>query len=510
MAELDGSAQGRVAALSPAKRALLEARLRGERPRLTSQGPSRSIVRRPAEQPQPLSFAQARLFRRMKTEPEAARNHFFLVELRGSLDVQVLQRALLEMVRRHENLRTRFESSTDMTAALVSADAILDFQVWDLGESGADALAEAVASGNREGQAPYDLSNGPLVRVRLQRLAADHHVLLLGIHLIVFDVWSMGVVIQELSALYSAFAEGRSSPLPDLAYQYGDFAYSQHLWHKDGWLEPQVAYWREELSGASSDLSLPMRSPSAGPFSPFAQAMLPIALSPGLWSEVLTFSRSRDASPYMTLLAAFDLLLFKLTGQTEFLVGTPVANRNQPGVEGLIGYFPNVLPIRARLASSLTFDALVLQLRHATLRAYANQDLPFDRYLSEVMPLHPPGVPLTRVLFSAQNTPMPPLRLGTVEARPLVLDYGVMAPFDLTVLLIYSSVILDGKGGIAGMLHYNANLFERSAVESLWERYQELLQVALTNSGTVLDDFRVDPRDAVSINQPRTGVDEWP
>lgn len=464
----------RLASLSPMRRALLQQRLRGGG---VSSPPHEDVHVTPRTEGAtvPLTFAQARLFRRILSEDRSSRNHFSLLELRGTLDSSALLRAAREVVSRHENLNTTFEFGDGEPAPRVS-NPPADIELVDLSAVDAfDRLSMAKQYAMEEGRRAYDLERGPLVRVRLFRLDESHHVLLLAVHLIVFDVWSVGVTTRELSLIYDAIVKDVPSSLPPLRFQYGDFAIWQRRTFTRSRLQPQLDYWRKQLTDGVPRLALDGRKAALNDDCAFREAFLDIRLPASIVAAAAEFGRVNHATLFMTLLAAFDTLLFCLTQEPRIVTGTPIANRNYLGTDALIGYFPNVLPTIVNFYGDPSFTEVLERVRVATVGAFAHQDLPLDRYLTELMPGPPPSV-LSPILFSVQNTPIPPLRLGDLEMEPLALDYGVMAPFDMTVLLIASDVLIAGKGAVAGMLHYNANLYSADTIASFWSRYVRLLE----------------------------------
>lgn len=428
----------------------------------------------------PMGLAQARLFKRMQQERASDRNHFFLVRLTGDLEIGALRAAIAEIVRRHENLRTSFDLASGEPTARVRADFGIEFPLEDLSNfAPAAAVEEAVARGSRVAKAPYELETGPLIRCALYKISEQDHVFLMAAHLLIFDVWSMGVVLEELSALYDSFVQDQLSPLPELPLQFGDFAHWQRRWLRGHDAERQLAYWKKELSFLPAPLVLPGRQ--AGPLEevPFREGMIDIRLAPRLWERVARFARARGVTSYMTLLAVFEILVARATGAHRFVLGMPIANRNQPNLERLIGYFTNVLPILADLRENQSLEAVVADVKRVTVGAYENQDLPFDRFRDVLAPGYRPEGSLFRVVFSLQNTPIPLFAMHGLTAKPLHLDYGVVAPFDVTILLIASDVLVDGRDGIGGMLHYNANLFSEEAMTRLWDRFCEMLDSGL-------------------------------
>ncbi|HEV7514904.1 MAG TPA: condensation domain-containing protein, partial [Thermoanaerobaculia bacterium] len=342
----------------------------------------------------PLSFAQERLWFLDRLEPGgSAYNISAAVRLVGPLDVPAFAAALGEVVRRHETLRTGFrEGQHEMAGWPVQVIAawsppelaVVDLSVLSGGPGGAREAAIRRLAGEEAGR-PFDLAQGQPLRVALLRQSGSLHVLLLTVHHIAADGWSMEVLVRELPALYGAFCAGRRSPLPELPLQYADFAVWQRAWLSGATLEAQTAYWRQALAGAPI-LDLPTDRPRPAVRSSRG-AGRKMALPPCLSADLRRFARGQGATPFMVLLAAFEILLGRLDGQEDLLVGSPIANRNHREIEGLIGFFVNTLVLRADLSGDPDFLTFLGRTREATLSAYAHQDLPFEKLVEELAPV---------------------------------------------------------------------------------------------------------------------------
>ena len=306
--------------------------------------------------PLPLSFAQQRLWFIEQLEPGSTAYHMpSVLRLRGPLDARVLERALGEVVRRHEALRTTFGESEGVPFQVVHPAGAARLEVTDLSRlAPAEREAEARRLAREEAQRPFDLRAGPLFRTRLLRLGEEEHVLVLAMHHVVSDGWSMGVLFGELSALYEAFARGEASPLPELPVQYADFAVWQRAWLSGEVLERQIAWWRERLEGAPPLLELPTDRARPATQDPRAGRVFR-ALPPETAEGVRALARREGATLYMVLLAALDLLLARWSGQEDVVVGTPIANRTRRETEGLIGFFVNTLALRTDLSGNPSF-----------------------------------------------------------------------------------------------------------------------------------------------------------
>ena len=435
--------------LSDAKLALLESRLRK-----AGVAVAETIPRRPGGGPAPLSHAQQRLWFLDQLEPGgAAYNIAAGIRLSGRLDLAVLERSLNEVVRRHEALRTTFGTSDGQPVQVVSEELEPWTSVVDLrGLPGAARDLEVGRQAVDEAARGFDLRTGPLLRARVLGLADGDHVVLLTMHHIVSDGWSMGVLIREVSALYQAFAAGAPSPLPEPPLQYPDFAYWQRQWLQGEVLAAQMSYWRERLRGCTPVLSLPadrdrpaVRT-SRGAVEPFT---VPGPVKDGL----LRLARREGATLHMVLLAAFHALLGRYAGENDVLVGTPNAGRSRRELEGLIGFFVNTLVIRADLSGNPTVADLVRRVREVTLGAFAHPDVPFERLVDELQPQRSLSHhPLFQVWFVLQNETRRELRLPELTIRPLEAERSV-AKFDLTLAMREEAAELPGE------LEYSTDLF---------------------------------------------------
>jgi amino acid adenylation domain-containing protein len=452
--------------LSAEERAALAMRLRRD---ADASAPREAITRHRESGPFPLSFAQQRLWFLNVMEPNSPYILPANFDLKGRLDVGALEKTLNEIVRRHESLRTTFASVEGQPAQSIAPHVTLAMPVDDLSGLPEDERALEVRRHKTELQRPFDLSRGPLVRAALLRLGEDEHQLLLTMHHIISDGWSVGVMISEMAALYEAYAAGRPAALPPLAIQYRDFAVWQREWLSGEQLERQLAYWREALGGAPPALVLPTDRPRP-PVQSFRGAMLEREIGPGLTRGLSELGRGRGVTLYMTLLAAFKTLLYRYTGQEDVVVGTPVANRNRVEVENLIGFFVNTLVLRTRLAPDLTFARLLGRVREVTLGAFAHQDVPFEKLVEELQPERDTSrTPLFQVMFSLQNAPLPSRQLGEVLMR-LTDDETRWSQFDLTIDL------MERDDAIVCALEFNTDLFDHETAERMLGHYLRLLE----------------------------------
>ncbi|HLL83363.1 MAG TPA: condensation domain-containing protein, partial [Longimicrobium sp.] len=355
--------------------------------------------------PLPPSFAQERLWFIDRLEPGGAVYNLPAAwRLKGALDLAALQRALGEIVRRHEALRTVFTEVDGSPVQVIAPAGGFALAVEDLsGLAEADRGAAVERRAGEEARRAFDLSAGPLFRAALLRVAREEHVLLLSMHHIVSDGWSMGVISGELSALYSAYREGRPSPLPELEVQYADYAVWQREQLEGRVLDRQLAYWRERLAGAPELLELPTDRPRP-PVQTYRGATVPVEISLGLLERLRALGRTEGATLYMTLLGAFQVLLAKYSGSEDVVTGSPIAGRTRKEIEELIGFFVNTLVLRTDLSGDPSFREVLRRVREATLGAYAHQELPFERLVAELQPERSLShSPLFQVMFALQN-----------------------------------------------------------------------------------------------------------
>ncbi|HEX4966050.1 MAG TPA: condensation domain-containing protein, partial [Thermoanaerobaculia bacterium] len=462
----------RVADLSAAKRRLLWQRLS----RQGILGEARSnqepaLVPVPRDGRLPLSFAQQRLWFLSQLQPEStAYNLPFALCCEGSLAPALLRRTLAAVVRRHEVLRTTFPVVDRGPVQVIAPPLPPPLPLIDLSALPAtarDRETSRLAAG--EARTPFDLAQGPLLRAALLRWNAAAHVLLFTMHHMVSDGWSMGILMKEVAELYGSFAAGNLPSLPWLPVQYADFAAWQRRWLSGEELESQLSYWRDRLAGIPPALELPADRPRP-PRQSFRGATHVFTLPQQLKAAVESLGRTRGASLFAVLLAAFAALLQRYTGQGDVLIGSPVANRRRLELEGLIGFFVNTLVMRLGLAGETKVAAAVDRAREVVLEAQAHQDLPFDRLVEELMPARSlQGMPLVQVMLALQNAPMHPLELPGLKLSPLPGDGGT-AKLDLTLSLV------EENGGLAGRLEYSTDLFDPATAVRLAGHYRTLLE----------------------------------
>ncbi len=396
------------------------------------------------------------------------------VRLRGALEVGALERSMGEVVRRHEVLRTVFRGGTagEPVQVILPVSQRYALRLVDLVELRERDREEALRERMRENaQRPFDLAEGPLLRAELVRLGAREHVLLLCMHHIVSDGWSLGVLFRELSELYAAYRGGEGSPLSELPVQYADFAVGQRAWLRGDVLEAQLSYWREQLGGAPALLELP--TDRARPAVRSHRGAQRSEVFEGALQEGLRgLARGEGATLYMVLLAAFQVLLGRYAGVEDVVVGSPVAGRTRPELEGLIGFFANTLALRTDLSGEPTFREVLGRVREATLEGHAHQELPFERLVEELSPDRSLSHgPLVQVVFALQDTGEARLRLQGLETK--VDEPGSWtgaAKFDLALSM------REGESGLEGRVEYSTELFERETIGRMLGHLRVLLE----------------------------------
>jgi amino acid adenylation domain-containing protein len=436
-----------------------------------------AMVPVPREEAPPLSYAQQRLWFLAQLDERASAAYLMPagVRLIGALDVAALQGALDRVVARHEALRTCFASIDGTPVQVISPpEAGFALRQVNLSEH-AQPEAEFERLAAEEAMAPFDLEHGPLIRGHLLRLADDDHVLLVTMHHIVSDGWSAGVLLNEFSALYAAFSQGRPDPLPPLPIQYADYAVWQRRWITGEVLQRQLDFWRNHLGGAPALLELPTDRPRPA-VQDYTGASFGFELDAELTAHLKALSQRHGSTLFMTLLAAWAALLSRLSGQSDVVIGTPVANRHHAEIEPLIGFFVNTQALRVDLSGSPSVAELLGQVRATALAAQEHQDIPFEQVVEALSPTRSMAhSPIFQVWFAWQNAPEGSLDLPGLQLEPVGAS-STTARFDLELILH------DAGERIAGSLGYACGLFDRSSVERHLAHWQTLLR------GLVADD----------------------
>ncbi len=416
-----------------------------------------------------LSYAQERLWFIQELDPEnVAYNVPAAVRVLGPLELELLKRTLREIVRRHESLRTRFVRVNGEPQQIIDSSLHVELPVMELGhlaESKREQEAERLAL--EEVRRPFDLTRGPLLRVKLLRLGREDHVLVLSLHHIISDGWSVGVLVREVSAVYNQFSRGEDLQLSELEIQYADYGVWQRELLKGPVLETQLEYWKRKLA-AIDPLMLPTDKPQL-PLGPDSGAVMRFPISMELTETLTGFARKQGATLYMILLAAFQALLSRYTRQYDIAVGSPVAGRSRTETEPLIGNFINMLVLRTNLSGELNCIDLLQRVKETTLEAYAHQDVPFEKLVEVLAPQRDlTKSPLFQVVFNLLNMPWTGLQLGTAKMLPFNLHSGA-AQFPISL------IIAETTSGLEGLLDYNTALFEADTISRMIGHYCRLL-----------------------------------
>jgi amino acid adenylation domain-containing protein len=462
------------------------------------------IPRRDQQDTVPLSFAQQRLWFLEQLQPgNPTYNVPLLIRLEGPLQPCLLAQALTELVRRHEAVRTTFPTLEGEPVQRVQPATDVDLPLVDLRSLAAAAQEEAIRQlVEQEGRRLFDLAQGPLLRAQLLQLDPAAHALLLCLHHIICDGWSLGLLVEELAALYGAQVAKQPSRLPDLPIQYPDFALWQRQWFQGAVREQHWAYWRDQLQGEIPALSLPTdrpRSPDSARRGATYRFVLPRRLARSLKS----LSEEQECTLFMTLLAAFSLLLFRYTGQTDIAIGSVTANRTRSETEPLIGFFVNTLALRVDLAQNPTFLQLLERVRCLALGAFDHQDFPFEQLVAKLRPDRPPGQqPLFQVMFALQSAPLRTVTEAAVTFRPLVMAND-RAKFDLSLDMD------ENEAGLTGIFEYDTALFDAATIERMAGHLQTLLAAVAAGPQQHIGDFPLltdGERQQILVEWNRTAV----
>ncbi|MDX6502434.1 MAG: hypothetical protein QOG23_5698, partial [Blastocatellia bacterium] len=478
---------------------LVERAVAQQRAKITPQ----PITRAERGGPLPLSFAQQRLWFLDQLEPGlSAYTIPAALRIKGRLETEALRRALEEVTRRHESLRTSFGVVDGQPVQLIAEARRVELPVADLSQ-----LAECEREGEvgrQLGEATQDafnLQSGPLLRLRLLRLEEDEHVLLVMMHHIISDGWSVGVLVREVTTLYKAFSEGAPSPLPELELQYVDYAAWQREWLQGEVLEGQLSYWREQLSGAPAELELPTdRRREAEPSRRGRRQGFRVDSK--VTRELRALGEREDVTLYMTLLAAFQTLLHHYSGQEDVVVGTAIANRMRPEVEGLIGFFVNTLALRVNVSGDPRFVDLLGRAREVCLGAYEHQDVPFEKLVEDLQPERGASrQPFFRVVFALHNAPVPALELPGLSVKAM--DVGTTsAKFDLMLNM------QDTEEGLVGLFEYKVDLFEDETVSRMVSHFQSLLGSIVDRPTAQLSELELLSDEETNLLQTTTKVEK--
>jgi hypothetical protein len=393
--------------------------------------------------------------------------------LRGQLRVDALERALNEIARRHESQRTTFTVKNGHPIQVIAPSITVPLVVHDVSlpaQSSRESEVRRLAI--EEAKRPFDLVSGPLVRADLFRLDTDDHVLQVTMHHIVSDAWSASIFLQELGVLYEAYCAGLPSPLPEPTVQYADYAAQERAWLQGGVLEKQLAFWREQLKGIPPVLDLPLDRPRPQ-VRTFAGAYETLHISAETLKAVKELGRKEGATLFMTLIAAFQAMLSKYSGEEQIVVGTDLANRTMPETEQMIGFFINLLAVRTDLSGNPTFRELLRRVRERLLEAYAHQEVPFPKVVQEIQPERSATHnPIVQALFVMQNAPRTKRGLAGLKVEPFEVPVTT-SKFDMAVFMA------EQLEGLIGYWVYSTELFEQTTIQRMIRHYTTLLQSAI-------------------------------
>jgi len=451
--------------LSPAKQAVLEKYLKA---RIKDRHFDEEIPRKNATTA-PLSFAQQRLWLLCQLEPVSAAYNFpTALKISGKINLSAMEKAINEIICRHAILRTRFVTVAEQPQQVIVPEIKIAMVIEDISEFTDSEVDKRIKA---EGLKPFDLSEYPLFRTSLlylgQARGEETYVFLVNMHHIISDGWSAGVLFREFAALYIDYCNGMPPSLPELPIQYADFSYWQHNGLQEGRLDRQLAYWKKQLAGSPNLLNLPTDHPRL-PIRGFLGATHFFAIAPELTDRLNRMSRLQGVTLFTVLLAAFNSLLFRYSGEKDICVGIPAAGRTKPELEDLIGFFVNTLVIRTRLDDNPCFIELVGRVQTAVLEAQENQDIPFDKLVEALQPQRNPGVnPLFQVMFVLHNVPMGTLALPELTLESMAVDYGI-SKFDLVFHVTENN-------GLEAAFEYSTELFEAASIVSMAEQLNRLL-----------------------------------
>ncbi len=467
--------------LSPTKQALLEKWLKGQ-----SIVELTSIKPRPQDSQLPLSFPQQRqLFLELLEGGTSVNNLPVFLDIVGNINHVALEQSVNQILARHDVLRTRFLFGQGLPIPETLGELKITIPVVDVQNlNGTTQLIEARRLAEREASIAFDLSKAPLLRLRLFKINSDRHYLLIVAHHTIADGWSLGVFLQELSFFYQNIIEDKSAQLPVLPIQYADFAYWQTQAIRKESFEASLSYWKKSLGGELPILELPTDHPRS-PHQNFSGKVFHFVISESLTKSIEKISQQENVTPFITLLSAFNILLHRYSGQGDILVGTPVASRNLPEIENLIGVFINTIVLRTNFSTGINFHELLMQVKEITLGAIAHQDLPFEKLVEELKPkrdLSRP--PIFQVVFNLQNSPLADIQLPGLQIIPGEIDRGA-SQFELTLM-----ISKRGQHYVA-TVEYNNALFKQQTIDRMFKSFLLLLEDGITHPDRRISDMQI-------------------
>ncbi|HZE63356.1 MAG TPA: amino acid adenylation domain-containing protein, partial [Pyrinomonadaceae bacterium] len=489
-----------LAGLSPAKRALIELKLLKKQ--AAAGEPKPLISKRPEGAPVPLSFYQQGLWVLSQLMPGTSLYHVpKAVRLAGKLDVAALKRTLDHLVERHESLRTSFATTDGVPLQVINKRLEVELPIVELSAlSESERELEARRLSREEVRRPFDLAHGPLIRALLLRLGEQEHIFLMTMHHIITDGWSVGVMHREFMDLYEAFVSGQPSPLPALKIQYPDYAVWHRQWFQGEVYESQLAYWKNQFKTLPPALELPTdhARPLIQAHKAFRGSKRKLTLSKELTQKLKELCQKEEATLFMVLLAAYQVLLHRYTGEEDIVVGSPIAGRCLAETESLIGLFVNALALRVDLSGNPSFRELLARVKEVALGAYANQDLPFETLVKELQPDRTLARnPLFQVMFVLQSESIPTLELPGLTVSHTQVD-NVVANFDLTLDAV------EKNGQLECLLESNADLFDDDRITRLLGHFHNLLEGIVAKPQTRISDLPL-----LSESERRQLLVEW-
>ncbi|TCP66052.1 non-ribosomal peptide synthetase [Baia soyae] len=451
------------------------------------------------DQELPLSFAQERLwFIHKLDEDKPTYNEPVAYRICGDLQIVALQTAVHEMVQRHESLRTTFITVEDHPVQFIAREGKIELPLEDLSSVPAERREVTLQMAlTKESRIPFRLDQSPLVRTKLFRVDAEEYVLLINMHHIITDAWSGVLFLEELGILYDATLKKKANPMDELSFQYADFAAWQRGWLQGPSLEEQVDFWKQELAGELPVLQLPTDFPRPA-VQTFEGDRFYFQLDVELVDQIKRLGQQNEASAYMVLLASFNTLLHRYSRQREILVGSPIANRNYPGLEQMMGFFVNTIIVRSHYSGDCTFQEYLHQVKDRCLNIYNHQDVPFEQLVRELQPERNPAYsPLVQVVFAFQNKLEEVLHLTDLQVSAVDVNTRT-ARYDLTLFLTETK-----QGEYAGIFEYNTNLFKQETMERLCENFTTLLEHIVADSTQSLAQL------PITSDKQRTDILKW-
>ncbi|QCT04337.1 amino acid adenylation domain-containing protein [Paenibacillus algicola] len=443
------------------------------------------------------SFAQNRLWVvHQLLADQSVYNMPAAIALRGVVHVPALERAFERVMQRHDSLRTTFMEKDGELVQVVEEDVSFELPVIHLSDLAPELRWKRAAGlAELDAAAAFDLHSGPLIRISLIRLEEREHLLLVNLHHIISDGWSVEILIRELSAFYNAEVEGQKLQLPELPVQYADYAHFQKEWMKDEVLQHHLEYWKQQLSGELPILQLPAASPRSSPGSHEGRTCK-FTLSQGVTQDIRAVCRQEEVTPFILLLAVYKVWLYRYSGQKDVLVGTPSAGRELEEVEGVIGFFVNTLVIRTAIEPTASFRTVLQQVKGTVLEAYPHQEVPFEKVVEAVLPARSATTSLFQAMFVYQHRDLQ-LELKGLDAERIEVERRT-AKFDLLLELV------DQEEQMSGALEYRSNLFSQDEVSRMMEHFQQLLQSAVQDPEQAVSRLEL-----LSEEERRRQLEEW-